>query len=194
MTRGLRIPVTPTEAASRAKTCLGLRLPPPGNRVGPRTAITYKLGAGGKEPGRSHPADWGGPTGRWLCDCSGFTAWCLGFDRYQPDEFPTEWINTDSMLADAERGGSWFAFDDKPSIGGLVVYGATYKGGRRIRVGHVALVVTVPAEFDPLEVWLRTRVIHCSSSASAKGNAITETDAALWGRRQGRWLRYLRAP
>jgi hypothetical protein len=190
MARGLNRPTCSLEAVRRARLMIDHRPHPPSNVPASLRAIGYKLGAGGKDPNAPHPATWHEALRRWVCDCSGFTAWALGFDRYQPARFPEEWINTDSMIADAERGGDWFEILAAPDLGCLVVYDA----GRK--VGHVGLVVDpLPAEWDPEHPsWDLVRVVHCSSSnARNHGGAIQETSAALFRGRDARLLRYLHA-
>jgi hypothetical protein len=176
--------------------------------------IAYRLKVGrngGADPHASHPGSWSPPddqglpwsaSGAWTCDCAGFVAWSLGFDRYQPRDFAAEgdgydYINTDSMImASRSSRRSWFLQIDRPEPGCLAVYGSTWKDGRRATVGHVGFVVEVlAAEWDfetpPLDM---VRVVHCSSGNQRRtGAAIQETDATIWRRPGSLWLRYLRA-
>src|SRR5262245_30051452 len=103
---GLRAPTGPTdralEASVRARSMMG-------------APIHYRLRNynGGRDPFATDPAT------RWTdehgfrhatCDCAGFAAWCLGFDRYQPEHFPYwgGWINTDSAIWEALHDARWF--------------------------------------------------------------------------------------
>lgn len=199
MSRGTILGITADEAVDRAVSLLGKSFAPVGE--GDCKPLDYKLGRGGKDPSNEHPGHWSADRQRWTCDCMGFVAWCLGFDRYQRTSFEKNgngktiyggWINTDSMLlASRVAEPTWFATTTQPAPGDVVVYGARWRGGRRIRIGHTGLVVSVP----PTQVWdwNDLGVIHCSSSAARKtGSAITETDGESW-RRRGRVLRFLRA-
>jgi hypothetical protein len=183
MPRGLLIPVSPEQIGARARSLLSLRLPPPGNRVGPKTSPVYKLGAGGKNPSAAHCFEFSTLTKRWVGDCSALSAFACGFDRFQPDKFPGNWVNTDAMLRDAERDGDWFA-RALPHVGALLVYGGVHKNGKRVRVGHVGVCVAL----DPV------LIVHCSSGASKRtGDAVSEVGPALWLNRGGVYLKYLKA-
>lgn len=167
-----------------------------------RSLIKYRLTKfnGGKDPYGEHPSvgsySYGNRTP--TCDCSGFVAWALGFDRFQPkDRFPSYggWVNTDSMISDAKRSGSFFELLTAPEWGCLVVSPSKYKrvDGRRkrVKVGHVGMVVgPLPAEWG--DNWDDLRVVHCSSSNSRRGGAIQETSGSGF-RGRGVFLRYLRA-
>ena len=91
MPRGIIRPLTIAEAVRRAKSMVGYKpeLPanaPKGTR---RVNIKYRLSKfnGGKDPYAQHPADWSYGNRTPTCDCAGFVAWCLGYDRYQPGKF-----------------------------------------------------------------------------------------------------------
>lgn len=127
-----------------------------------RPAIRYHLGAGGRRPGATTPAD---AQGR--CDCSGFAAWCLGIDRKTAAGV---WLNTDEIERDARTAGGLFDRLAEPRVGCLVVYGAGPK------IGHVGVVVETPLQWTWM--WATLRVIHCAAHVPA----IRETDAAGFGR------------
>ena len=69
---------------------------------------TYILGAGGRDPKASTPLT--KRNGAVGSDCVGFTSWALGHDRFQPESFPyyDGWINTDSLIMDANGERSWY--------------------------------------------------------------------------------------
>jgi cell wall-associated NlpC family hydrolase len=149
----------------------------------------YKLGKGGRKPSALHPFD------SSLCDCSGFVAWALGFDRYQPHMryYGTAggWISTRSMEADARAGGPGLLTmvpeaDALP--GDVIVFGTkTVLVGKRRkkRIGHCGIVSRVAGGRV-------THVIHCSSGNDrAVGTAIAETPlASFWRKRGAIFARY----
>ena len=196
MTRGAIRPTTALEAAERARSMIAF-VPQVGGKP-----ILYRLKGGyngGKNPFAPHPASWSPPDsqglawsarGAWTCDCSGFAAWALGLDRFQPDT-AIRWVETSRMILDS-RGDrpELFAEVEYPELGAVAVYGD--RGGRQ---GHVGIVVEVPAEWDVEHPQHElVRVVHCSTGNQRRtGAAIAETDATLWRRRGGVWLRYLRA-
>jgi hypothetical protein len=162
-------------------------------------AIHYQLKDknGGRNPDAPDPAShWINDHGDRVatCDCAGFVAWCLGFDRYQPGTFEywDGWINTDSAIFEAENNGEWFERLAAPELGCLIVYPSHGKAPNRL-IGHVGIVVAVPEN-------ARIRVIHCSSGNDRRtGHAIQETDDAAWRDaadkppKRTRFLRYLKA-
>lgn len=206
MGRGAIRPTSIREAVERARSMLGYR---PANK----RQIAYRLKGGfngGHDPFAKHPARWSpadsqreawSKTGAYTCDCAGFVAWCLGYDRYQPDSgFHNEgrgykYINTDSAIwASEAEVPTWFKRLEYPEVGCLVVYGSKWRSGKRVRVGHVGLVTAVPAEWDPENPQFDLlKVIHCSSGNQRRfGASIQETDGSIWAKR-GLFLRYLRA-
>lgn len=200
--RGVKRQLTVEGVVERARSMIAFRPQPPVAHSKSRAKpIQYRLRGGfngGKDPFAQHPGSWSPPDnqkmpwssgGAWTCDCSGFVSWCLGIDRYQP-EFPHYggWVSTDSILMDARTGGDWFEEIPAPELGCVVVYGGARRKGKRIRVGHVGLVVDpLPAEWD--KNWSDLRVIHCSSGNGRRfGQAVWETDGRIWSK-HGRLVR-----
>jgi hypothetical protein len=170
-------------------------IPRPGDRD--PHPIRYRLTKynGGRDPNAEHPGTWAPDWGVWCCDCAGFTAWCLGHDRYQKGKFEPYggWINTDSMIMNAEKFAgtkkAWFELLDEPEPGCLLVTRSTYKDGKRAKVGHVGICAAVlgawAGDYDSI------MAIDCSSSASKKKKmAITVKTGKTW--RRGVFLRYLK--
>ena len=170
--RGMILPMTRTEAVARARSQAGKR-------------IKYSLSRGGKYPDE--------PIGD-RCDCSGFTAWCLGFDRLQPNGFESRggYASTDAMLHDAAHAQQYFEEVVEPLPGDLVVYGSKYTNGKRVAVGHCGVVVSVAQ--DGRNAWERAKVIDCASRHYKRlGFAVAEApDGRLWGNKGGKFLRYVR--
>lgn len=204
-------PTTREEAVARAERMAG----PAG------AAIRYRLEdhSGGRDPYAPDPAShWRSPVKRIAlatCDCSGFAAWSLGYDRHQPGE-DEEWFNTDAMIRDARAGGAtWFrelVLDhadplrrQRPLPGDLAVFGSIDldRDGARDRVGHVGVIVGVPPSWAP-GLWGALEVVHCSGGNDRRfGRAIAKTTGIAWagrdtfrGRTNPRWaatiLRYQR--
>lgn len=170
-----------------------------------KSKLLYVLGAGGRDPKASTPfTKRNGLTGS---DCVGFTSWCLGHDRYQPETFELYdgWINTDSLMADAVGARQWYERVGRPESGDVVVFPSLHKDGKRIRMGHIALVVEVPLGM-PADVyslpevirrdWLRiVKVIDCAAAAARKPYAVKETTAAAsWDKPDAMFARCVRVP
>lgn len=160
--------------------------------------MRYYLGAGGRDPNKPTCAT--SRDGISGSDCVGFVMWALGVDRYQPKKFRfyDGWMNTDSVIMDATRPyldsttRCWQQLT-RPEPGALVIFPSLYKNGKRTRIGHVGLIVEVPAEWpDNLNEWSAkerlnmlklVKVIDCNASLARrlKGKAIAQTTmAALW--------------
>jgi hypothetical protein len=160
--------------------------------------VVYKLGEGGRDPWATNcSTPWesrlrhGGTFSLVsvpASDCVGFALWCLGVDRYQPETFPLwgGWMNTDSMIADARGGRTWWEEIPrwKAQVGDLVVYGAKYLG---LSKGHVGVVVGVtPYAGQQAKVWTdRLTVAHCSSGhQKLLGYSISmEAGSRIWTKR-----------
>lgn len=162
--------------------------------------IRYRLKSGfngGRDPEACHSAVWSPPDGQqncswsmigaWTCDCSGFTAWCLGISRFEK-EFPHYggWINTNSMLLAAKNKSGWFEFCD-PEPGCLLVYGKS----KRIKIGHVAVVKEVQSDFNGKD-FSKIDIVHCSASNDRNfGAAIRLTNAKVFNNKNSRFIRYV---
>lgn len=152
-----------------------------------KTRVDYILGAGGRDPYASTPVTKRGS--RYGSDCIGFALWCLGIDRYQPVDgedidypFYEGWINTDSMLMDANGPRRYFEPVAYPFPGCVIVYPSTYKNGKRDRLGHIGVVVSVKGSRAK-----DIKVIDCNASLTRKlsGFAISETTAASFVSKPG---------
>ncbi len=198
MTRGAMRTTTHAEAVERARSMINYMpsVHPMSAKGTEPSLIRYRLSRnnGGKDPHARHPADYSYAFKTPTCDCSGFVAWCLGFDRFQEATFSqfSGWVSTDSMIIEARRKGAWFEEIRFPELGALVVTPGVRRHGRRIRVGHVGMMTGLPAEWDPAEPpWTDLIVTHCSSSNSRlTGGAIRTTG---WSSGGGVFLRYLKA-
>ena len=140
--------------------------------------VDYRLGAGGREPDSTTPADDEG-----LCDCSGYVAWCLGISRKvtQPAyvRFNGGWLSTDGMVHDALTVGGILdqvPSDDDAIPGDVVVY------GNGSRIGHTGVIVRTATRGaqHPLVKWDPTKprsyweVAHCAPGAPG-GHAVRVT-------------------
>jgi len=135
--------VTPTEAVERALRHVGKG--------------TYALGAGDfhadrpDSPWTSKP-----PSYEYGCDCWGYAhSYAYKTSRHRPGFNKGPWatvsddINCDSAIEDAEHKRELFELVDTPRIGDLLVWPSIRGPDRkRIRIGHVSIVVDVPAEWD----------------------------------------------
>lgn len=142
----------------------------------------YKLGEGGRLWHAETP--WNPHT--LGCDCSGFVAWSLGMDRHTPDTFYKKWnggwIETSAVVRDAlEHDGVGF-FDriEVAEPGAVLVYPDRKVKGK-VRQGHIGIVIEPPTPTFGL-----FNVVHCSAGNFRRlGNAIAETDDALWRKNPG---------
>ena len=111
----------------------------------------YELGKGGFDPEGEFPWD-----SARRCDCSGFTAWVLGFSRKTDEPFYVRynggWVNTDAMWADAGEPVGMFRDLSHPRPGALVVY-----PDARSTSGHVGVISEVDSDGNV------TGIVHCSS-------------------------------
>ncbi len=135
--------VTPAEAVARAQSLLGKLYP-------------YVLGTGNHNgPTRKRLKD--GTLSPLGFDCWGFAgSWAYEQPRHEPGFNVGAWAtvsddrNCDSAIEDAEHKRQGYEVIDRPEIGCLLVMPSVRgEGGKRLRIGHVWLVVGVPAEWDP---------------------------------------------
>lgn len=192
MTRGLVLPLTLAQVAARARYLGGLagaevldsyvRHPEPQCPDG-----FYLLHGhnGGKDPRAADPFDrWSKEGSAFVnrtADCIGGAAWCGGFDRYQAGRFEhiySGWINTDSMLLDAFGPAKCFVPLDRPEPGCFVV---APSGAVGFGVGHIGVVVDVPAEWDETvaDCWRRVVVVDVASRVK-RANLPQKNGAGIW--------------
>lgn len=163
--------------------------------------IWYFLDAelGTRNGGRDPKADdcathWKDENGKpWAtADCVGFASWVKGFPR-KMKAFPLYggYVNTDSMILDAEGPRSLLRPVSTPSPGTLIVMPSLFdEHGHRLSPGHVGVVVDsslwYPAAPHPLQL---IHVAHCSPRNHRRFHqAIGITSAELWGSRRWRLL------
>lgn len=114
------------------------------------------------------------------CDCSGFVCWALGISRRIRGGGiggHDQWINTDTIWADATHGGAQFRRIDVAVRGCLVVYPRPPQASGE-RYGHVGLVTEAGADGRAAQV------VHCSASnfAMAPFDAIRVNAGEAFGR------------
>jgi hypothetical protein len=206
VSRGLVVPLTPAQVVTRALYLAGkVRA----SELDPHVrgasewcpALTYNLRDynGGTDPTAPHPAT--AHEGRLLCDCSGGTAWCSGFDRYQPARMrPTVgyggWWNTDSKIFDVTRplaGGEARCFEDlgRPELGCILTCQSGTPGHA---IGHEAIVVDYRgAEWDPTvrELWSLIDVVDV---AARPGRANMQSTGRGWFGTGARFVRSVMTP
>ncbi len=176
-------PLPPSEVLRRARSILGWR-----DAAGRPPVYRLPYPNGGSDPARPHP--FASHEGRAVCDCSGFVAWCLGVPRRRPGYGkggPVDgYVSTDSMYWDATKGPRAMLRPAVELVPGLVlVYPGRFAAGLRIGVGHTGILASVPAGIPAgtPEWWRLATAIHCSSGNSKQGHAVSETSAAIWGKR-----------
>lgn len=153
--------------------------------------IYYRLSDynGGKDPTAPDPATyWRKDATSQLnvtSDCIGGAAWCAGFDRYQPARFShiySGWINTDSMIMDAGRDARCFTRLALPKPGCFVVC-ATGSGPKK-SIGHIGVVVSVPAGFALNSDWSDLGVVDVAAR-TGRANCRNSRGGAGWQERDG---------
>jgi hypothetical protein len=119
---------------------------------GVRRPIAYRLDdsglLGGKDPTASHCADvsYGGRT--LTADCTGFALYCAGIARVQPGYKGRNGahLNTDAVLDDAHGQQKFFRLSMHDARrGDLVVMRGKYLLGKRVKAGHIEMLLRPPA-------------------------------------------------
>ncbi len=133
-------------------------------------------------------------------DCWGYAgAWCYQLPRHRPGFNHGSWatvsddINTDSSIEDGEHRRELFEVVDYPRLGDLLVYPAIRDAhGKRMRIGHVGIVVGLCAEWDhKAPQYGELEVVQCQSS---RRPAVIKTMGMAWmwrdlfrGERDEKW-------
>ncbi len=138
--------------------------------------ITYKLGAGGRTPAQLPYVK-----GEGELDCSGFVAWCCGYDRFQEG---LGWINTDALEKLSDTSTSFIRVSsDEVAAGDIVVYGAGAK------IGHTGIVVAVGSRPD-VENKASYWVAHCRGPVG-RNPGVVLTDGGPFVGKGARFVRWV---
>lgn len=141
----------------------------------------YELGTGGRNPANKSPfgkSRRGKPGTNW-CDCSGFIAWCLGYDRVQNLGLDTEvWYSCAEIISDTYHVNPrlFHRFTGLVIPGDILVYGP--KG--KMKWGHIGIITKVLPGFTrgSDDWWKYVEVTHCSTGNG--GVAVRTSNAKLW--------------
>ncbi len=166
------------EAAARALRMVGKR-------------VDYRYGAGGTDPRAPHPAG----QGVFACDCTGFTSWCQGHDRWLKNaKGEAFWVSSATLVGSPKATHGRYRPVWQPEVGDVLAYAANPKRG--VPYGHAGIVTSIspksPAEWDPLlkACWQGVNVTHCHSTGTRIAPAVTTEPAwrlfgAKWGKPGG---------
>ncbi len=148
----------------------------------------YVLGAGDYKPTVTADLPWTHSEHGYGSDCVGFAmAWCYKVPRerdgYNEGWWASVggWLNTDSLIEQAEHMGRDRVVEiaDRPMLGDLLVFPSIRaKTGKRLRIGHVGIVVGVPAEWDAAAPQYGTiTVAQCQASSEP---AVKKGPGSAW--------------
>jgi hypothetical protein len=204
MSHPARVILSRADRVSRALSQVGVRM-------------QYHLGHGGRDPLAADPFDREDPhfgyvdpaTHRNLelptCDCSGFTAWASGVDRFQPGHLEGldydgdsggTWFNCAAIVQDAQHGGPhhlWRALapDEQVLPGDLAVMGP--RPGHPW--GHATMFVELLPGFQAAREWSHLnatavptwgpecQLVHCAPFSGDKDVHRTNGDVMALSRR-----------
>lgn len=138
----------------------------------------------------------------YALDCSGWVTYLYKLLRTRKGFNVGKWatvshaINTDSIVEDAEHKQELFYVVAYPVLGDLIVYPGSWEDSdgdgdldQREDIGHVGIIVGVPAEWDPARPQYELlTVVHCSPSNAKRKwkTGVKRTNGALWVDRKGR--------
>ena len=182
--------MTPAEAVARARSMIGRG--------------EYRLGTGDYRPVAGRDEPWTTDGQHTGSDCSGFAqAWCWQMRRHRPGYnlhgSVVDWINTDSGIEDAYGRGNpqWtpqtigkceiYQPTRYPAPGDLLAYRSILRDGRRIRIGHVGIVVGVPKIWDPEKNdWNLLEIVQCHGP-SGRRPGVELTTGHTWAEHDRVW-------
>ncbi len=161
----------------------------------------YVLGTGDYWPhtqaGKAVDVPWTSKKGLWGTDCAGFAicyAWKIR--RGRPGFNKGSWatvsddINTDSCYEDAHHNRELFEITPTPRPGDLVLYPSVRRDGKRILIGHVALIEKVPAEWDIDNPQYDLLTVIQSYGPNGRKPGIRRTDGSIWDRHDDAWSKH----
>lgn len=128
-------------------------------------------------------------------DCAGFAfCKCWGLRRHRPGFNKGAWasieddINCNSAIEDADHHKELFVPIDRPELGAFLIYPTFYlKGHPKPWIGHVAIVVAVPPEWDPaLSKFAELTVVQCCGPDLRKPG-ILKTSGVHWDNHDKDW-------
>jgi hypothetical protein len=170
-------PCSPAEAVQRAMSMVGRPEP-------------YILGTGDYRPRPNEDLPFTRNRVGYGSDCWGFAgAWCYKLPRHRQGFNRGRWatvsddINTDSAIEDAEHLGEIYEVVKTPAPGDLLVY-PSIRGvdRRRLRIGHVGIVLAVPPEWDAtMPQYALLTVAQCQAS---RRPAIVSGAGSTWGHKE----------
>jgi hypothetical protein len=154
----------------------------------------YVLGTGDFHPASTIDMPFSKNSFGYGCDCWGFAgSWCYQLPRHRPGFNKGPWatvaddVNCDSAIEQADHAAKltdvvWSAVADAPRAGDLLVWPSIRdKHGARLRIGHVSIVLEVPAEWD----WLHPQYGLCKVAQCAPGApAIRASSGKSWEGRE----------
>jgi len=151
---------------------------------------TYGLGKGGYDARR--PDDpFQNVNGIEMADCSAYSIqYAYKLPAHRPRFNEGGWasvsddINCDSAIEDGEHHHELFDVVDRPRLGDLLVYPSIRdEHGKRIRIGHVGIVVGLCAEWGPATPQFgELTVVQCQA---ARRPAVMRGPASGWMFREG---------
>lgn len=157
-----------------------------------QTTGQYLLGAGDYRPHDGIDLPWTTLNGKKGSDCSGFAiSYCWKLPRkrlgFNLGGGVQDWINSDSALQDARTKRVLFELAPTPRPGDLLIYPSVVRLGRRILIGHVSIVLDVPAEWDPGNPQYHLcKVAQCHGPNGFKPGVVY-TDGSIWQHHDSIW-------
>jgi len=128
-------------------------------------------------------------------DCAGFAVcWCYKIRRHQPGFNSGAWatvsddINVDSVIEDAHHKQEIGTVISAPVAGAWLLY-PTIRDPRNPNpfIGHVALIESVPPEFDPEAPDYRLLTVIQCCGPNGHSPAIIRSDGSFWWQHDQLW-------
>lgn len=127
-------------------------------------------------------------------DCAGFAicwAWKLRRGRRGFNVGPwatvSNDINSDSFLEDAEHKQELSSVVKTPRVGDLLIYPSYRKSGKRLLIGHVGIVESVPPEWDSNNPQYELLTILQACGPNYRKPAVLKTNGYTWTKHDRLW-------